>query len=193
MELLYSFLGGLGAKVYDDLFLDNKIIKNEYISEFFKGFQWIILTLISCNDFNFAIVIYIINFINFLVNKDGWKNYYEKALLILFPILILISFSTRYFFSYFEIFIILCLFIIPNAESCMNNEEVSYKKAIYRSILFSILFIGLHVYTFIDISISFSIIKLGYYCLGYLFFSSLFQCYCIFIKDISGNLEDSDI
>ena len=67
MDYLYAFLGGLLCKAYDD-FNDNHMI-GSHVQELLKGSQWILLTLLSYNDFNFALVNYVINALNALINS----------------------------------------------------------------------------------------------------------------------------
>jgi hypothetical protein len=187
MDFLYAFLGGLSAKFYDDLISDNKIIKSEIIGEILKGIQWIILTLISVNDFNFTSIMYSVNVANHFGNSKAYTEPYEKALLILYPILLIFSFSTRVSIPYMDILLLIISIICMCLEPIVSKNEVSFKKLVLRIFISISLICIIFLSSYFDISKS--IIKLLYYALGYLGFSSLFQFYCLFIKDLTGTLK----
>jgi hypothetical protein len=104
MDYLYAFLGGLSCKIYDDLY-DNGMI-GSHVQEVLKGSQWILLTLLSYNDFNFSILAYIANGLNALNNWEEWKHPYETSLLLLYPFLICISFWSRAYLNVYDILVI---------------------------------------------------------------------------------------
>jgi hypothetical protein len=176
MDYVYAILGGISSKVYDDL-VDNKLTDNQTIFETLKGSQWILLTLLSYNDFNFAFLFYIINVLNFVGNPNGWKPAYEKALLIFFPFIILISCSTSKYLSIYDIFVLLWFMCGMAFEPCFIPEDHSFRKLISR-ILLIIGFISGLVFSYI-FPVSESIKKIIVYSFSYAIISVGFQLYLL--------------
>jgi hypothetical protein len=175
MDYLYAFLGGLLCKVYDDL-NDNNMI-DEQLQELLKGSQWILLTLLSYNDFNFALINYVINALNSLNNWQEWKFAYESSLLILAPVFLLISFRTVTYFSLYD-WLYLVVFILCMAlEPLIIKEEFSYRKFIVRTIALVNSILG--VVLGIHLGVSPSLVKISCYATGYFLFSSGFQAYLL--------------
>jgi hypothetical protein len=175
MEYLYAFLGGLLCKVYDDL-NDNGMI-GEHAQEILKGSQWIILTLLSYNDFNFALFDFIANGLNAANNWNEWNHPYETSLLWLTPLFLLVSFSSRSILTIYDVIYISVWFTTMYLEPLFVTEESS-KRKLYLRILGSInaaisILLGLYF------GISISCIKISFYCLGYCLFSSGFQAYLL--------------
>jgi hypothetical protein len=175
MDYLYAFLAGLLCKVYDD-FNDNNMI-GSHIQELLKGSQWMLLTLLSYNDFNFALINYIVNALNAVSNWKEWNFPYESSLLILAPVFIFISFRTERYFSVCDWAFLLWFTLVMAFEPLIITEEFSYRKLISRlvAVIISILgvVIGIHIGT------SPSIIKVSCYAVGYSLFSSGFQAYLL--------------
>ncbi len=95
MDYIIPLIGGITCKLFDDLD-DNNFLTNDLFREFLKGIQWITLTLMSYNDFNFSVVAFVINVVNAISNwGTAWNNGYEKSLLILYPVFLFLSYSTR--------------------------------------------------------------------------------------------------
>jgi hypothetical protein len=170
-----AFLAGLLAKVYDDL-TDNHMI-NPLGQEILKGLQWMLLTLLSYNDFNFAFINYVMNLIHGYFNDEAFSKPYEKSLLILYPILLVISFPTIQAVNIYTWFYIICFIGVMGIEPILIPEEYSYKKLISRIVVSINLFIGIVLSYYFDISPS--LIKLVYYSLGYGLFSSGFQAFLL--------------
>ena len=190
MEFLYAFLGGLTNKIYDDLILDNKIIKSEILEEIFKGFQWIMLTLISVNDFNLSFTGYTILLGNSFLSPNGFAEPYDKSILILYPLLLIISFSTRTYLTTIDIIIyVICLFITGILDPMFTKHEVSPLKLGFRLLFFIACGSIILLSNYFDISISKSVITILYYISGYTLFSCCFQFYCLFIEDLTGTLK----
>ena len=176
MDTIFAFLGGVSAKLYDDLH-DNNMISPS-IQELLKGSQWMLLTLLSHSDFNFTSINYIMNLLNATSNPEGYKPPYEKSLLILYPLLLLISYHTMKSFSLFDIVYILMLMIGMAVEPLIITEEFSYKKLCTRVILTINMCIG--IYIGLKYGISTSIIKILMYMVGYFLVSSFFQAYLVY-------------
>jgi len=181
MDLFLAFLGGVSCKMYDDL-NDMDIIHSDKLNEALKGLQWIILSVLSIHDFNFAMIIYTVNLINSFVNSKEWSEPYEFTGLYVFPILLLLSFHTRTYFSVFDILLFVGFILIASIEPFIFTEETSYSKLISR-IICAILLIILVLKS--SHGISQSVLKCLYYSLAYFITSSFFQVYKV-PQDIKG-------
>lgn len=171
MEYLYTVLAGISAKLYDDL-TDNDILKDETMKEILKGSQWILLTLISQADFNFALPFYLTAFANSISDTEAFTAPYERSLLILYPILLLISFHTMKAFNTGDISFVLLTTLALLTEPFLNSEEYSYRKLGTRFVAFLWTIIMIRNFTF-----SPSVIKAIYFFMGYSFISICFQIY----------------
>lgn len=175
MDILFSILGGISAKIYDDM-SDNGLLTNKLIEELLKGSQWVFLTLISHNDFNFTSFIFFINFLNLITNWNAWYDY-EISLQILYVLFIPLSFSTRKQLSFVDMLYILCFSICMGLEPLIITEEYSQRKFLFRSITTLVIYIGLFVGHYNGVS--WSLLKVGMYSLGYALVSSIFQLYML--------------
>jgi hypothetical protein len=176
MDNLYAALCGISGKVYDDLY-DNKLTDNQTIFETLKGSQWILLTLLSYSDFNFAFLFYIINVLNFVGNPNGWKPAYENALLIFFPFLVLISYHTVNYLTLYDMSILAWFVCVMAFEPYFIPEERGFKKLISRSLITIGLLTGLAFSYIFPVSVS--IRKIIVYSLGYVITSVGFQLYLL--------------
>jgi hypothetical protein len=175
MDYLYAFLGGVTAKMYDDMY-DNGMIGGHF-QEILKGSQWILLTLLSYNDFNFALLNYIGNALNAINNWSQWNYSYERALLWLAPLFLIISFSTRSMLNIYDILYISVFFLTMCLEPLFITEESSTRK-LYTRILSTVggiigILLGLYF------GIKMCCIKIGFYSIGYCLVSSGFQIYLL--------------
>ena len=175
MDYLYAFLGGLSCKIYDDL-NDNGMI-GSHIQEVLKGFQWILLTLLSYNDFNFSLLNYIANSANAVSNWKEWNHPYESSLLMLCPLFLLVSFSSRFIPNMYDAIYVTIWLLTMILEPIIFKEEYSHKKLYSR--IFASLCAVLSICIGIYVGISTSFIKVSFYCLGYCLFSSGFQAYLL--------------
>ena len=171
MEYLYSTLSGVSAKLYDDL-TDNDLLKDETTKEILKGSQWILLTLISQADFNFALPFYITSFANSISDTEAFTAPYEKSLLILYPILLLISFHTAKSFTFMDALFVIFTTLALLTEPFIISEEYSYRKLGTRFVAFLWTIISIRNFTF-----SPSVKKAIYFFIGYSFVSICFQIY----------------
>ena len=71
-EIIYALFAGISCKVYDD-FNDNNLIKSDLAKEILKGSHWILITLVSMNDFNFSVMWYLMCFANYIANQTNSK------------------------------------------------------------------------------------------------------------------------
>jgi len=201
MDYFLAFLGGITCKIYDDL-NDNNLLTNKHAKECLKGIQWILLTILTISDFNFGVGFYTFNAINAGVNFHEWNKPYESSLLILYPLLIIYSYPTRTFASFYEIFLLLLSYSSTSIEAFIFTEEYSIKKLLCRIFsLFSAIF-WIIVCSYFNQSKY--IIKILYYFVGYFLVSSIFQAYSCFPKNwlnvdnnsapcsIAGFISESD-
>jgi drug/metabolite transporter (DMT)-like permease len=146
MEYAFSAIGGVSAKIYDDI-VDNNLEVSDTVKEALKGVQWIILALLSIHDFNFTLFFYIINFLNYLNNNEAFSLPYEHSLLYVYPIFLLFNYYTIQAFNYIDIIPILLCLLSGAIESYIFSEDISYKKLISRAVAcigaIILLFIGL--------------------------------------------------
>jgi hypothetical protein len=171
MEFLYATLSGISAKLYDDL-TDNNLLKNETAKEILKGSQWILLTLISQADFNFALPFYLTAFANSISDTEAFVSPYEKSLLFLYPFLLVISLHTVKAFTFGDFLFAACTTLALLTEPFINSEEYSYRKLGTRFAAFVWSLIMLRFLTF-----SPSVKKAFHFFVGYSFISCCFQVY----------------
>ena len=186
MEFVYAVLGGISCKLYDDL-NDNHLI-GSHIQEILKGSQWILLALLSYNDFNFAVVNLIANAGNALNNWGEWNHPYETSLLCLAPLFVVISASTAQWLPLYDgICAVVCISILT-IEPSFIHEEFSRRKLCTRIglLLASLAWILIATY----IGISTSLLKLYYYGVGYYSVSSLFQVYMLSTESADKQCSD---
>lgn len=172
-----ALVAGIACKVYDDI-VDTDIKVSDVMKESLKGIQWMFLAILSVNDFNFTLLMLLSNVAHHLTNKEAFSMPYERSLLYVYPILLLLSFHTREYLNIYSIFIIILIIFFFYMEPLIIIENISYKKIISRflGILFFILLLYNYSY------ISHSIIKYIYYCIGYFVISILFQLYMLYYK-----------
>jgi hypothetical protein len=187
-----ALLGGLAAKLYDDL-SDNKMLKkyrNKTFIEFLKGIHYITFTTISIYEPLFYIIHLIANVINYIANMDAYNPPYEHSLLYSFLILffildyskitsiclmdkiLTISFITSMFFEPIIMFYFL------------KNSEFSFEKMIIRSIMAFNVFIAYLLSTSNTVKYTFA------YCFGYLFCSAVIQAYSVYKKNKKLKIKD---
>lgn len=170
----FAILGGASAKIYDDI-IDNKIPMNETILESLKGLQWISLTAVSLNDFNFNVIMYAFCLFNWIANPKAFETPYETALLTLYPLFMLWNFHTALFFSLKDIICILIIVGTAVIEPFIHYTDGSVEKLLLRtcsSIMnFACILIGK------EIGLSSSIIMFLYYSSTYMIVSAGFQGY----------------
>ena len=171
MEFIYSTLSGISAKLYDDL-TDNNLLTDKTTKEVLKGSQWILLTLISQTDFNFALPFYLTAFANSFSDTEAFVSPYEKSLLILYPFLLLISLHTAKSFTSGDITFAALTTLALLTEPFINSEEYSYRKFGTRFAAFVWSIIMLRFFNF-----SPSVMKAISFFVGYSFISCCFQIY----------------
>jgi hypothetical protein len=199
MEYIYPLIGGISAKLYDDI-VDEGFEVNDTFKEALKGAQWITLALASIGDFNYSIITYVLNVLNHWGNPEAFKFPYEFSLLCVYPIFILLSFHTRTSFTIMDYLIILASCLAMFIEPMIIIENASYRKLIIRSssvvVFICVVIFGLYFNTFSSflnldyftlyfnlptssLNISTAVLKLLFYGIGYFAMSSLFQVYLI--------------
>jgi hypothetical protein len=195
----FSLLGGMSAKLYDDINDNNNLnkFKNEYFMEFLKGVHFITFSSISIEDPLFFIVSYIANVLNHLSNDDAYKEAYEYSLFFSFFLLfVIIDYNKISYISFIDylLLFVMCLnmYIEPIImKYFVKNSEFSFAKLIIRSILF---IASMMCYT---IGISKTTQNIYLYCAGYFIISIIVQCYSLCNKttdnanhDTNSNIND---
>lgn len=193
---LLAFFGGTICKIYDDLY-DNNLynefgIKNEneiFINELLKCSFIICSAILSLKNTYFFILIFIMNIIVYLMNKDDFKSY-EIALMISHIILIPFLNYENIFENVNDLYFlfVFCIFeILAEGTTKIIKEEYSFKKLIQRfsaTILLIILLIFNHTnYSCFSSNINCIIFSL----IGYTFTSSLFQSYLLYYHPINSH------
>jgi hypothetical protein len=174
MDYLYAFLAGLLCKVYDD-FNDNNMIGG-HIQEVLKGSQWMLMTLLAYNDFNFSVFVMLLGITSSSVDWLEWNKPYETALLLVYPFIFFVNFHTRKYMSLKDAFVVVFISLTIWVESLLfKGVEFSTKKLISRiwGLLSCAFFIFLSPY----FGYSNVILKMLYFFLGYGVFSCFFISY----------------
>jgi len=188
--MIEYFLWGSLLKLYDDLCSDNHIITNKVFNEVLKGLLFIITTYVFTRDFNIGITWYLLFVFHSITNKEMANKPFEKAGMILIPLILLIGFNTRTYLSIIDILFLFSSISFSTIEPVIFKEEYSLFKFISRclNLIMSIVVICfssqilqiLHLSQYI--AVSDYIIKTMYINLGYFSFSGLFQLYSLYIK-----------
>lgn len=177
MEILVSAVTGIAIKVYDDI-SDNKFTVSETYLEVLKTFQIVGLTILSIHDFNFSLFLCLMNILSFVGDPSAYvTDQFHKSILILYPILVILSFPYKTQLNIVSILYVLCFLTFFAVEPYIVPEEYSEKKGVIRLITSVVVFIGLFVGHYFGVSMSF--LKIGIICLGYIFTSTLFQFYIL--------------
>ena len=129
MYLLHSFIVGAIGKIIDDIEdLDIKI--NPIIIDTLKSITISSYTLISYNDFAFAIISLFISLFTYGIDTTFWKSFIVLSLFLSIQSYI----TNTYIYYPFVIFFIIIGIIVSNIEDRMFKEEKSYKKLYSRFI-----------------------------------------------------------
>lgn len=145
----YILTGATGAlvKLYDDC-IDNKQITDELIKESMFTLICLFFGAIARGDFFTALIVYLVNFINYLADPSAWDNPKEKSILIVFPILLLLTYSGFPDIHLYDYILLGLLVVGAFVEAKVIQEEYSIRKLIIRAgsvALFSaILYTGYH-------------------------------------------------
>jgi hypothetical protein len=178
---------GFVSKLYDDL-TDNSIIGEGIIKETLFTLLCFLLSAISYNDFGSSLLMFFLSLISFIGGPEQYENNKEKSLLFAFPIILILSFSSWPSFKFMDILIFFIGSIVLYFEALIIKEDTSVRKLITRAIgvfIFSaISFIGLTTNL-----ISNSVLKIVFWCLGYVIVSVLYQIYALYGKNIHDIFE----
>ena len=173
MDIALAILGGMLCKIYDD-FSDSKIVTNPLVLECLKGLQWISLCLLSYKDFNFSFVFYLGNLLNSISNPIEWTPAYEHSLLIVYPIFLIMSYTTFQYPNIYDLILSFSTCVGMFFEPYFFTEEYSYKKLAYRG------FFLLWLCFIITLPISLSVRKGFCFGIGYFLLSCIYQAYRLF-------------
>lgn len=177
MDIVFSLVYGISIKLYDDL-IDNKIINDEFQIELLKGLQLVSLTAISIRDFNFSLFFILMNLLSLCADvKSYTDNTFYISLAVISPIILVSSFSYRTPVNFVSILYVCCFLSFFALEPHLIKEEYSHRKFIIRILTSIVVFVGLFVGKYFNVSWSF--LKIGITCLAYIFTSSVFQLYML--------------
>jgi hypothetical protein len=126
---IIGLLGGISAKLYDDI-VDEKIEISDTVKECLKGVQWMMLALLSANDYNFILIFYTMNLLNYFGDPSAYSGSYEFSLLLMIPLLFLLNVGTIHSFDYINIITIISFLILFFVEPIVLSTNVSYAKLI---------------------------------------------------------------
>ena len=173
---VFAILGGSTAKIYDEL-IDNKIQVDPVILESLKGLQWMSLTALSINNFNFNILFVSLVFLNYFFDKDAYTTPYEKS----FPVLLvplLTNFNTIKSFYLVDLGLFVSITGGLFIDSILFKDiEISISKCIFRMILAWMAIVSFCILKYYNFNSS--MITVFLYFISYTIVSSLFQLYTI--------------
>ena len=190
MELAVAFVGGASAKIYDDI-VDDGIPVSDVVKESLKGVQWMSLTALSLNDFNFAAFMYLMTLLHYFTSPDSFSNSYEFSLLLIFPVLFLLNYKTITYFKPIDCILFVGLTIAALVDHIWLDENISNRKFVIRTCEL-IGGIGLLVASYY-LQMSVFIQKIISYTVAYLLLSSLFQLYRVYCPSIQEQAKKEDI
>jgi len=176
-----SFLGGISAKMYDDL-NDNPLLhkfKHHTFMELLKGVHFISFTAISIHDPLFFIISYVANFLHYLGNLEGYSDAYEHSLIYSFMLLFFIlDYRKINHVNLIDTLLMMSVCVILLIEPILmryyfQNSEYSYQKMIIR-----ILLCILTMFTYV-MATSPTVQHLFTYFIGYGVFSVMVQYYSL--------------
>lgn len=122
---IFAFVGGLSAKLYDDIEDNEEFIelrKNIFLTELLKGLHYISFMSVGLTDNLFYLISYLGNLLHSFKNEEAFAKPYENSLIYSFSLgLLLLNYRTIYetieTIQMYEIFGILfflaCMFIEP--------------------------------------------------------------------------------
>jgi hypothetical protein len=186
MDVLAAVVAGAAAKIYDDS-VDTGLLTDEYQKKILETLQCFLLGGLSINNFRFTLIILIINIAHHLTNKEAFKEPYEWSLLSVYPIFLILSFTTREYLPIFDLFIFISMSVTLFIEPLFVKEETSYQKLVMRSIasISGILFCYI-----LAPYLTRGTYLLFIYCISYLIISSLFQAYSISSLSTKKDIHD---
>jgi hypothetical protein len=180
MDFISPLIMGVSIKIYDDL-TDMNLSQNKLGIEILKSLQTLTTTISVRNDFNFGIVFFIINAFSYLMDREAYTGDYYTSMIILYPILLILAFSTRHYENAISILYVIAFIIFFALEPLLIKEEYSKFKLMIRLITSIVVFVGIFIGYYFGVSSS--CLKLGVACLGYIMTSSAFQFYMTFNND----------
>jgi hypothetical protein len=181
MELFVASIGGMIAKIYDDI-VDNNINVDESIKSSLWTLSCFILALLSHNDFLHSFIMYFGNFTAYMINPESFELNNEKSLLFTYPLLLLfslLSFTSISSITFFDLLLFLLICIGAGIETYIFQEDTSIYKLSGRIIAMPLCIIG----SLIKINnrpFHFGIQKLLFYSFGYVTISCILLTYKLY-------------
>ena len=186
MDVLAAVVAGAAAKIYDDG-VDTGLLTDEYQKKILETLQCFLLGVLSINNFTFTLINLIINICTHLTSKEAFKEPYEWSLLSVYPIFLILSFTTLEYLSIFDLFMFISMSATLFIEPLFVKEETSYEKLVMRTIasISGILFCYI-----LSPYLTRGTYLVFIYCISYLIISSLFQAYSISSLSTKKDIHD---
>jgi hypothetical protein len=181
MDLFAASIGGVIAKIYDDI-IDNNINVDESIKSSLWTLSCFILALLSHNDFIHSFLMYFGNLLIYIINPKSFELNNEKSLLFMYPLLLLFSLPSFSMISPIQFILIILACICTGIEEYIFREETSIYKLTGRLII-AVMTV---IIAFVKINNSYIIHsgmqKLHYFGFGYLGISCILLTYTLYKK-----------
>lgn len=149
---IFSFLGGLSAKLYDD-FNDNPLFlnlkNNKFLMELLKGLHYLSFISVGMEDNLYYVLFYIANVMNYLTSIEAFSEPYENSIIYTFLFGFFLLNYTKIYQSIqsikiYSIDTVSYLWFIASMfiEPVMINKDLSLNKLCFRicCVLLSLLF-----------------------------------------------------
>lgn len=137
MDLLLAGVGGVTAKIYDDI-TDNNIIIDDITKSSLWTLSCFVLASLVHNDFIHGFLMYYGNLLGYFVNPETFKYNNEKSLLYIYPILLLFSLPSASSISIVQFLLIIFACFGVALEGYLFREEMSVYKVTGRIIISSL-------------------------------------------------------
>lgn len=175
MQALVAFIAGAVAKIYDDG-VDAGYITDDYQKKILETLHCFLFGGLSINNFTFSLINLIMNICNHLGNEEAYREPYEWSLLAVYPIFLILSFTTREYLSIYDLILFVTLSVALYIEPIFITEEISIRKLAVRSISLGVQITSLYIFApYLNTGAYLSFL----YFFGYIFISTLFQSYSL--------------
>jgi hypothetical protein len=203
--LFTSFLAGTVAKLYDDIYDNDTLVKykDKFLLEILKGIHYVCFTAVSIEAPIFFLLSYTVNISALLTDKRCFELPYEKSLFFSFGLLFLLIKYENILSNINKLDILVCLSVCLGAiaETQFIKAEYSVSKLLSRMFILSCLLSVPYL-----IPLSYGIKYLFLWCAGYFAVSTIVQYYSLYIhkkcyiiqntiqnKDINNNVKPNEI
>lgn len=179
-DIIATCFSGIVIKLYDDL-TDNNSFENDYFKNNLHTLSCLLLGASSFNDFTYCLLLFSVNFAQYLSNPESFSKTHEKSILHMYPIFSIMNIISLRGLSIFEIIVLLITSVGSFTEGSLVKEETSVKKLLMRIVVVILFGSIILITTFFNI-LSRSLLKLFLFFIFYIVTSCGFQFYNLFIK-----------